>query len=186
LVAGTFFSTTSFTIHTKRLSEEEYNFNEFGHSLERESLKSAKGTRTYMLMHPYVKVPNLVMTVALYPKPKHYADAGEAIGKTTGTSVEGFRDWKIGNAQAWYYPEDKVIVLWECFLDDYVRDVPLLKDNNMTLLWTGFESWLIARYAERIVTPNADPLWEMKEYQSFLRNQGYNPERPGLFAKRLT
>jgi hypothetical protein len=35
-----------------RISNEKYDFNEFGHSLERNSLKAAKGTRIYMLMLP--------------------------------------------------------------------------------------------------------------------------------------
>jgi hypothetical protein len=140
------------------------------------------------MLHPYITEPNLVMSVALYPKPKHYADAPSAIGETTGTRVEGFRDVKIGNAQAWYYPEDKVLVLWECFLDGFVRDLPLLEDPNMAHLWTSFEQWLITRYkaAAKILTPWADPLWEEKAYQSFLRTRGYTQENPGLFAKRLT
>jgi hypothetical protein len=168
-------------------SEERYDFAAFGHSLEKDCLKSTKGTRSYVMLHPYIKEPNLIMSVALYPKPKHYADAPAAIGETTGTRVEGFRDVQLGNAQAWYYPADRVLVLWECYLFDFVRDLPLLKDTNMALLWTGFEKWLITRYkeAEKILTPWADPLWEEKAYHSFLRKQGYNQENPGLFAKQL-
>jgi hypothetical protein len=168
-------------------SKETYDFHVLGLSLERDSLTRTKGTRSYVMMHPYVSEPNLIMSVALYPKPKQYADTGEAIGETTGTRVEGFRDVQIGNAQAWYYPEDKVLVLWECFLDGFVRDAPLLKDTNMALLWTGFEKWLITRYpdAVKILTPWADPLWEIKEYQSFLRKRGYKRGHPGIFTKLL-
>jgi hypothetical protein len=140
-------------------SKETYDFHVFGHSLERDSLTSTKGTRSYIMLHPYITEPNLIMSVALYPQPKHSADAPAAIGETTGTRVEGFRDVQIGSAQAWYYPEDKVLVLWECFLHDFVRDAPLRKDPNMAHLWTG------------------------KEYQSFLKNRGYKKEQPGLFAK---
>jgi hypothetical protein len=167
------------------ISEEKYDFNEFGHSLERNALKTAKGTRTYMLLHPYVREPNLIMSVALTPK--QYADAGTMLGKTTGTRVEGIRDVQIGSAQAWYYPDDKIIVLWECFLDSFMRDLPLLKDPNMMNLWTGFEEWLINRYPEavKMITPWADPSWQVKEYQSFLRKRGYKQERPGIFAKLL-
>jgi hypothetical protein len=28
---------------------------------------------------------------------------------------------EIGQAQAWYYPQDSTIVLWECFLHEFVR-----------------------------------------------------------------
>jgi hypothetical protein len=166
--------------------EEQYDFDAL-QSLEQDCLKTAKGTRIYVLLHPYITEPNLIMTVALYPTPKQYADAPSAIGETTGTRVAGFWGIQIGNAQAWYYPEDEVIVLWECFLHDFVRDAPLRKDTNMSLLWAGFETWLITRYTEaaKILTPWADPLWDMKAYQSFLRNRGYKKEQPGLFAKVL-
>jgi hypothetical protein len=55
----------------------------------------------------------------------------------------------------------------------------------MVLLWTSFEEWLVNRYpeAERIMTPWADPIWQVKEYQSFLKTQGYKRESPGIFAK---
>jgi hypothetical protein len=56
---------------------------------------------------------------------------------------EGFRDVHIGNAQAWYYSEDSIIVLWERFLHSFLRDLPFRKDTNMMLLWTGFEQWLL-------------------------------------------
>jgi hypothetical protein len=70
-------------VHGKlHISEEKYDFNEFGHSLERYALKSAKGSRTYILMQPHVREPNVYMTVAL--NPKHYADMGQVLGKTTG------------------------------------------------------------------------------------------------------
>ena len=139
------------------ISEEDYAFHSFGHSLERSYLKNPKGTRTYLFMRPYVPWPNILLSFAV--QPKHYADADATLGYTTGSRIAGFRHDEIGNAQAWYYPQDKVLVLWECFLYDYTRDVPLLKDKNIASLWTQFKRWLLNRYpeTERIVTPYADP-----------------------------
>jgi hypothetical protein len=168
------------------LAGEQYNFNSFGHSLERSYLNNPKGQRMYMLMHPYVVQPNIVMSMVV--QPKHYADAGDILGKTIDSArVEGFQHHDIGNAQAWYYPEDKILILWECFFHDYARDLPLLKDANMSQLWINFERWLLNQYpdAEKIVTPFADPIWEVKEYQSFLRARGYTKGKPGTFAKLL-
>jgi hypothetical protein len=164
---------------------ERYDFNSFGHSLEREYLNNRTGQRIYLLMHPYVVQPNIVMNIIL--QPKRYADAGDIIGKTTSSRVEGVRHHDIGSAQAWYYPEDKILLPWECFLHTFARDVPLLKDTNMVQLWTGFERWLLTQFpeAEKIVTPFADPLWEVKEYQSFLRKRGYKKSKSGTFAKLL-
>jgi hypothetical protein len=166
---------------------ESYDFNNFGHSLERDVLKTAKGKRIYTLMKPYVLQPDMTMSVALYGSPKHYADADEAIGHVIKTNFDGVRAVEIGNAQAWYYAEDSVIVLWECFLDSYVRDAPLGKDENMALLWSAFEQWLIKRYpeAKQVVTPWSDPMWPTEEYQAFLRARGYRKAAPGLFAKHL-
>ena len=123
--------------------------------LEREYLKNRKGTRIYHLLHPYVLQPNIVMNLVI--QPKHYADAGDVLGRTTDARVAGVRHEDIGSAQAWYYQQDNVLVLWECFLSDFARDVPLLNDTNMTHLWTGFEEWLLNRYpdTEQIVTPHA-------------------------------
>jgi hypothetical protein len=148
-------------------------------------LSTRQGLRSYVMMQPYVIEPQLIMTVAV--SPKRSADEGEVLGKTTGTKVEGYQDVRVDNAQAWFYPEDKVIVLWECFLDSFVRDVPLLKDTNMTHLWSGFEQWLVERYpgALRIVTPWMDPLWQPKEYQAFLRKRGYRRGKSGTFMKLL-
>lgn len=167
------------------VSEERYDFHNFGDSLERDWLKTPKGARTYMLMHPYVIEPNLVTTLIV--NPKRYADAGEVLGKTTDIRIDGFRDKRIGSAQAWYYPEDELIVLWECFLDSFIREVPLHKDKNMTDLWAAFERWLLERYPEtgRIVTPWMDPLWQPKEYQAFLRKRGYKRGHPGTYVKLL-
>jgi hypothetical protein len=94
-----------------------------------------------------------------------YADAGTILGKTINSRVEGVRHHDIGNAQAWYYPKAKVLVLWECFLHDVTHDAPLLKDTNMSQLWAGFEKWLLDRYpeTEKIITPYADPIWDIKE-----------------------
>ena len=104
------------------ISEEQYDFNSFGHSLERSYLTNPKGTRTYLFLRPYVQQPNIVLSMAV--QPKHYADAGTILGKTSGARVDGFRHVEIGNAQAWYYLQDKVLVLWECYLYDFLRNIP--------------------------------------------------------------
>ncbi len=60
-------------------------------------------------------------------------------------------------------------------------------DTNMSQLWTNFERWLLNQYpdTEKFVTPYADPIWEVKEYQSFLRRRGYKKGTSGIFVKLL-
>jgi hypothetical protein len=123
--------------------------------------------------------PKLTITVGLYPKPKVYADQDEAIGQTIGQpKQDGFREAQLGNAQAWYYPEDKTIVLWECFFDSRFRRHPIPEDRNMQNLWKGFEHWLIGQFpqAKTLATPFNDSNAEsIEEYQAFLKTLGYTP-----------
>src|SRR6266567_685500 len=63
------------------LSEERYRagYNEII------PLSEKTGVRQYVSMHPYVLEPEVFITIGLYPKPKQYADQGEAIGETLST-----------------------------------------------------------------------------------------------------
>ncbi len=152
-------------------------------------MQTSKGIQTYVMLHPYVFEPVLTLTVGLYKKPRQIADMGEEIGKTLSTPrQEGVQEVEIGNGQAWYYHEDRILVLWECFLESRFRDHPLLHDLQMKQLWQGFEAWLIKQFPEaiQIVTPFDDPLFERAEYQTFLRALGYEPVAKAAFGKQLT
>ncbi len=152
-------------------------------------LSTKKGTRQYINMQPYILEPEVFMTVGMYPKPKQYADQDEAIGEVISTQVKGMRQHQIGNAQAWYYPQDKLIVLWECYLYKDMRNKPLSEDEHMQNLWHGFEQWLYKQFPEatRIATPFNDPIAKsIEEYQTFLRSLGYEPIAQAAFGKKIT
>jgi|SRR4051812_36319880 hypothetical protein len=115
-----FFTAQFSTYYTKpqkicgrfHISDEKYR----AKSHEIVPVKEKRGSRTYVMMQPYVREQIWLMSVELYNKPKKYADQESAIGKTIGQpKQQGFRDVQVGNGQAWYYHEDKTIVLWECF-----------------------------------------------------------------------
>src|SRR5688500_4491513 len=56
-------------------------------------IKERAGTRTYVLIQPYVLEPILTITVGLFAKPKRYADQDSPVGKTIGQPrQEGFRE----------------------------------------------------------------------------------------------
>jgi len=152
-------------------------------------METREGTRTYIMMHPYVVEPILTLTVGLYAQPKHYADQGDAIGETlSGPKQEGVRDVQIGSAQAWYYHQDKTIEIWECFLESTFRMHPFVDDPHMQKLWQQFERWLVEQFSEatRIVTPFHDPIAEtIAEYQTFLRSLGYEPVAKAAFGKTV-
>ena len=169
-------------IHT---AEESY----FGAASEIIPLKNKKGTCIYVNMHPYVLEPEVYMNIGLYQKPKQYADQDEAIGEVLSTQVKGMRQHQIGNAQAWYYPADKTIVLWECFFDSQVRNITsLTEDMHMPKLWKAFGQWLSKQFPEanRIATPFNDPIAKtIEEYQAFLRSLGYTPIAQAAFGKEI-
>lgn len=132
--------------------------------------------------------PKLTFTVGLYNKPKMYHDQESSIGEVLGTNHEGFREAQVGNAQAWYYHEDKALILWECFFDDRFQKHPFAEDTNMQSLWKSFEQWLIKQFpkAQTLATPFNDPIAKsIEEYQAFLKSLGYSPIMKAAFGKKL-
>jgi hypothetical protein len=151
-------------------------------------LSSKSGTRNYVSLHPYVIEPQMVINVGMYAKPKHYADQESAIGKVLSSEVKGLRQHVIGSAQAWYYPKDKLLVIWECFFDDRFRNHPLPEDANMQQLWQAFERFLIQKFpqASTLATPFHDPIADsIEEYQAFLKILGYSPFVQGVYGKKV-
>ncbi len=94
-------------IHT---SDEPYD--DLDHEIV--PIKTPKGKRTYIMMHPYVEEPNVVLAFGY--NPKTYADAGETIGKVQSSRVEGFRHNQIGNAQAGITQQIKPLWYGNAFL----------------------------------------------------------------------
>src|SRR5205823_5268775 len=133
------------------LAEEAY----YGAASEIVPLKTKKGMCTYINLKAFVLVPDITLTIGLYAKPKQYADQEPAIGEVIGAKENPkMREQEIGDGQAWYYPSDRTIVLWECGLYNPFEEAPIEQDPNMTGLWTGFERFLLSQFphAEQIAT----------------------------------
>jgi len=96
-------------------------------------------TRTYFHAKPYILIPRMTFTIGL-TQPK--AD-GDAIGRVIGSDVTKLQEWEIGNAQAWYYPTDKALVLWECYLFEPYRQEDPRIDPLLVTIWQGFEKLLL-------------------------------------------
>src|SRR6266702_6485255 len=156
-------------IHTE---QEQYSLRPEERDIE--PVPTLRGTRTYFHMKPFVLIPRIIVSVGLYSQPTQEGTIGEVISSSEEPHQ---REIEIGQAQAWFYPTDKTIVLWECFLERFVRDKPLLEDPNMRDLWYGFERFLRKQCvgAERITTPFHDPEFDKDEYQQFLTSLGYQP-----------
>jgi hypothetical protein len=127
--------------------------------------------------------PDITLTIGVFPTP---TDRG-VIGKVERSDWEGMRHREIGNAQAWYYPGDRLVVLWECYLNDWCRQENPVTDPALSTVWAGFEGLVRDRFAEaaRIVTPSWEDLYEKVDWQQFLAGQGYEPVSPKAFGKEL-
>ena len=100
--------------------------------------------------------------------------------------MQGFREAQVGNAQAWYYPTEKALVLWECFFEERFRKDPLPEDLNMQKLWQTFERYLLTKFPQALTlaTPWNDPIAaSIDEYQAFLKTLGYALLGQGAFGK---
>ena len=92
----------------------------------------------------------------------------------------------MGNAQAWHYPEDEVLVLWECYLYEPYRRGRPGDDRRLNRLWDCFESFLMERFNPRdIYTPSWEPIYSGAEWEEFLRGRGYERFDERSFRKRV-
>jgi hypothetical protein len=154
----------------------------FRHHHELLSLSVAAGERIYVHAKPYILVPDITLSVGLYERPTTTG----AIGEVTGSDWTGMRHEEIGQMQAWYYPNpnDRLVMLWECYAEERYRALDPRDDATLAVLWSGFERWLIHRFpeAERLATTWED-LYPRSAWHAFLADQGYQQVAPAAFAK---
>jgi hypothetical protein len=146
-------------------------------------LSDAVRERVAVHAKPYILVHDVTVTVGLYQQP----DQRGAIGAVAGSEWMGMRHEDIGQAQAWYYPSDQLLVLWECFPEPHYRTSDdSRQDTTLRTLWSGFETWLSGRFSEahQIVTTWED-LYDRSQWQQFLAEYGYDQIAPAAFAKDL-
>jgi hypothetical protein len=146
-------------------------------------LSSRRGKQTYFHAKPYILIPRMTLTFGLTP-PK--ADSGE-IGRVIGSDVTKLQEREIGNAQAWYYPGEKALVLWECYLfEPYTQKDPL-KDPLLDTVWQGFEKALLKELPDTAkIYTTYEPIYERPVYESFLAKHGYRPIEKVAFVKEVT
>ncbi len=153
-------------------------------------LQHKSGIQTYYHIQPYVLTPRITFTVGLYDNPKEYADQEPAVGKVIGSQREGYDETVIGTSQAYYYHQDRLLVLWEAYLHNHFTVTDQKKkteDPNLRLLWTNIERFLTGRHPEvkRIVTLWDDGAFATDQYRAFLRSLGYQDAEPGIYGKQL-
>jgi hypothetical protein len=140
-------------------------------------------TRIYFHAKLYILIPHMTVTIGL-TKPK--VDSDE-IGRVIGSDVTKLQEREMGDAQAWYYPQEKALVLWECYLFEPYAKIDPLKDVLLTTVWQGFEKLLLKELPDttRIYT-TYEPNYERPVYKTFLRKMQYRPVEKVAFVKEVT
>ncbi len=159
-------------------SEEEYRFREellF-------PLLSRSGQRIYFGAKPYILIPNITLTFVSTPP---QADSN-TIGRVVDSDVTQLQELELGNAQAWYYPTEKAVVLWECYLHQPYRQQDLLSDSLVATVWQGFEKILRRQFpdTERIYSTYED-IYQRPVWEQFLTTQGYRKVENVTFVKEV-
>ncbi len=147
-------------------------------------LRAKTGTRLYVLAKPYILKPDISLTIALYPRPL----PSGAIGTVVDSQWEGMRPVEVGHAQAWLYPEDCTLIVWECLLEDRYRSADPESDDTLKALWSGFEQFLLRQLPrpERMATPSWEPIYQTDRWRAFLQSMGYQPGNPLAFVKTVS
>ncbi len=182
---GSFFGSRSAISLKAHVSEERYSKSE-GEELA--PLATKRGTRIYVMARPYILEPDYRLTVGVYPQPTEQGLGG--LGEVAASDWVGMRPRQIGQAQAWLYPQDRTLIIWEAYLPDFCRADDPRADENLHALWDGFESFLLQHLAhpiERIITPSWEPISEEahEQWQEFLTQRGYAAVGNRAFVKRL-
>lgn len=159
-------------------------------------LRHPAGERLYLHARPYILIPDLQLAVEVSAAPFQTNGNGAAmladqlIGAVVSAERVGRRPRELGNAQGWCYPDERLIVLWECYLYDWCRRADPLQDAALGSFWQSFEH-LLARQlpvAAQIVTPAWEHLYLRERWQAFLAAHGFGPsgdEPERVFIKEL-
>jgi hypothetical protein len=168
---GTFYQQSHLIRLQLHQSEEHYY-----HREELFPLKSPSGTRLYFHAKPYLALPDVRIGVTW--------EGG--VGRTDAVTIEGSRKEVIGQAQGWYYPREKALMLWECIIDERHRLANAVEDENLDLVWRGFERELVHRSpgVKKLFTTWED-LYPRELWRRFLAQHGYTQTGKALFAKGI-
>jgi hypothetical protein len=98
------------------------------------------------------------------------------------------REQRLADGQAWYYPAEAAIVLWELIPASrwWQPDEDPREDFLLRTLWLSYERFLAERFpqATRLLTTWEDS-FSREEWQGFLTTLGYRKTAPAGFTKAI-
>jgi hypothetical protein len=150
-------------------------------------ISQIEGERTCVHAVPYIILPQIRLPFGLSRKLSwsfKLGLGGMLIRWVSKAEWEGINWWELGNCHAWYYPQDRLLMLWDCSL--YDGKAPRT-DHTLSAIWNWFEQFLLKRFptTERIVTPSWESSYETEDWQAFLTQQGYHRFNDQAFVKEV-
>ena len=143
---------------------------------------ATRGHRLYLHGEAYVLLPDIVLTLALTG-----TDPEGSIGRVEGSEYAGVRILPVASAQGWHYPEDGLVMLWECDVPWRYRGKDPNEDPVLGALWGAWERLLLERSpgADRIATPGWEPEYGREAWHRFLEGRGYEPIGDNVWGKAV-
>ncbi|GAC1350193.1 MAG: hypothetical protein NVSMB27_30370 [Ktedonobacteraceae bacterium] len=97
--------------------------------------------------------------------------------------AKGMRHQRIGEGQAWFYQEDRILLLWRCNLLERYKATNSEENQNLHRLWQEFEQFLLRHFPETtwILTPSWNRPYDQSLWLQFIKKQGFiHPSPAGI------
>ena len=150
-----------------------------GHDLRRVRARSHIEDETF-----HGRGSETLFTLAEREGRRTYVQSRLYVHSPPGTS----REQRIAAAQAWYYPADRTVVLWELIVEPpFQRGVEPAEDLLLRSLWVHYERLLAGRFreADQFMTTWEDT-YDRQVWAEFLTAVGYRQTAPAVFTKSVS
>jgi len=94
--------------------------------------------------------------------------------------LKGKRTNRVGDAQAWFYHEDRILLFWRAALSEGYEVANPLDDQNLWALWHEGEQFLRNHFPgiTLLITPAWNNQYDLKQWRTFLNRLGYTEWSP--------
>ena len=100
---------------------------------------------------------------------------------------DSFHEVPIAAGQAHYYPTDRLVTIWELFLEEQHKRVDDPREDLLLRgIWAHVERFLAARFPEATrIGALWEPDYDRVQWSGFLSALGYEQLAPAIFVKLL-
>jgi hypothetical protein len=140
-------------------------------------ISQPEGERSAVHARPYTLLPTGLS--------RRLGWLGTILRRVTKANWERLDSEELGDCHAWYYHQDRLLLLWDCLVSEPAKDPRA--DQTLCAVWNGFEQFLLAYFPDTrwIATPSWEPLYALPDWQAFLTTQGYYPFNTQAFLKEV-